>query len=469
MKLKTSKGTIIIVDSKPINKGGQGSVHKVLSPNGNPQIVAKLYFDNILQNKQAGGSSNSDALENKIKFMVKNNPFTIETHKIKDAFAWPIDLLYDNNNMFKGYLMPFIRDSLMLSQISSTFTLPHPWDGFHINNPGSFNTRLKICYNIAQAIEVIHASGFYTLIDLKGENIMLKQNGFISLIDLDSIQISQNNILLFQAEVNTPEFCPPEYHNGLVNYTSELISQSWDLFSLAVLFYLLLFNIHPFGGITYKRNPQYHTVDDFITHGIFAHGKKHSQLILAPPHKNYHQLLDASLQDMFNCCFEDGYNIPASRPTAGEWRTALLASIQKNAGKKINGGVNQPSKTQVKPKHKPNLHFNGIKLIPSNHLRKPIPLNTTLRLNYNPLKTPSPVKLRTHKCQSFSNLRLKKPVLRMKNVIKPVKQKISLNNRQNIVLHKPDFVLIHEYCNLQKVDRLLAKALVIIYFLVVFR
>ncbi|MDA3942087.1 MAG: hypothetical protein PF694_00945 [Bacteroidetes bacterium] len=469
MKLKTSKGTIITVDSKYINKGGQGAVHKVLTPARSPLNVAKLYFDHILQNRKAGGVKYSDTLEKKIGFMVQNNPFLNEPQKIKDAFAWPIDLLYDNNNSFKGYLMPFVQHSLTLSQIIASSTLLHPWDSFHINNPGSFNTRLKICYNIAQAIEVIHASGFYTLIDLKGENMMLRQNGFISLIDLDSIQISQNNKLLFQAEVITSEFCPPEHHNGLVDYNADLIKQSWDLFSLAVLFYKLLFNIHPFGGLTHKKKPEYHTVDDFITKGIFAHGNNRNQISLAPPHGNFHQLLDQSLQDMFLLCFEKGYKNAALRPSAAEWKKAWLASIQKNAGKKINGGINQPVRTNVQPKAKPNPLFNGNKLVPADQLNKPMLLKTTIGLNKKKKKSTSPVNLGTLINQPISKLRITQNVLQLNQLKKIDKHIVSLNNAQYIILQKPTLDLIHIKSNMQKTDKSFFKALVIIFFLIVFQ
>lgn len=469
MKLKTSKGTIIIAESKFISKGGQGSVHKVLSPGGNPQQVVKLYFPDFLKKTKPGGRLYSDILEEKISFMVNNNPFTNVAQKIKDAFAWPVDLLYDDKNNFKGYLMPFVKDSLTLSQINSFTPLPSPWNGFQLNNPGSYNTRLKICYNIAQAIEMFHASGFYTLVDLKADNIMLRKNGFISLIDLDSIQISQNNTQLFQAEVVTPEFCPPEHHNKLVDFSAEPINQSWDLFSLAVLFYKLLFNIHPFGGLTHKRKPEYHTDADFISKGIFAHGKYRNQISLAPPHSNFHQLLDQSLQELFQDCFDKGHKTPSLRPSASEWRTALLASIQLNAGKKINGGINQPVRTIVLPKAKPNPLFNGNKLVPADQLNKPMLLKTTIGLNKKKKKSTSPVNLRTPVNQPISTLRMTQKVLNLKQPVKIAKHAASLINRKNIVLQKPNMELIYDTNKMQKTENILAKALVIIFFLLVFQ
>lgn len=466
MKLKTSKGTIITVENTFISKGGQGAVHKVWSPAGSPQNVAKLYFDNILKKSKAGGVKYSEAIEKKIRFMVQNNPFINESQKIKDAFAWPIDLLYDNNNCFKGYLMPLIENSITLSQIMTTSRLSQPWDKFQINNPGSFNIRLKICYNIAQAIEVIHASGFYTLIDLKGENMMLRQNGFISLIDLDSIQISQNDKLLFQAEMVTAEFCPPEYHKGLVDYSAHLIEQSWDLFSLAVLFYKLLFNIHPFGGLTHNKKPKYHTVDDFITNGVFAHGKNHKQISLAPPHYNFHKLLDQPLQDMFLLCFEKGFKNASLRPSAAEWKKAWLTSIHNNAGKKINGGLNQPA-AAVKPRVKTNPYFNQYKLFPADQLKKPIPLKTTISLNTKPINCFSPCHLRTYINQTTAKLRVRQKVLLMNQSIKLSKHTASINNRQFILLQNPDLDAISYNDGLQYTEKMIAKALVIFCLVVI--
>lgn len=469
MKLKTSKGTIIIAESKFISKGGQGSVHKVLSPGGNPQQVVKLYFPDFLKKTKPGGRLYSDILEEKISFMVNNNPFTNVAQKIKDAFAWPVDLLYDDNNNFTGYLMPFVKDSLTLSQINSFTPLPSPWNGFQLNNPGSYNTRLKVCYNIAQAIEMFHASGFYTLVDLKADNIMLRKNGFISLIDLDSIQISQNNTQLFQAEVVTPEFCPPEHHNKLVDFSAEPINQSWDLFSLAVLFYKLLFNIHPFGGLTHKRKPEYHTDADFISKGIFAHGKYRNQISLAPPHSNFHQLLDQSLQELFQDCFDKGHKTPSLRPSASKWRTALLASIQLNAGKKINGGINQPVGITIQSRAKPNPLFNGNKLIPADQLNEPTILNPIVCLTKRTIKCAFPSILSIHINQPISTLRIKQIACSLMHPKITVNHSVSLIIRNNLVLRNPAASLVHGKSKPQKAEKLILKALVIVYFLVVFQ
>ncbi|NVO03649.1 MAG: hypothetical protein HXX09_13215 [Bacteroidetes bacterium] len=364
MKLKTGKGNIIEVDDTPLAKGGQAGIHKTISPTMNPPVVAKIFFDKAFLDKTTGNVDTKKVkyLKDRLEYMVNNNPFINSKQKLQEAFAWPVDLLFDLNNEFKGFLLPFLDQSIDLIKILSGKKLPAQWDKFEIQHPDSYNSRIKVCYNLSQALAEMHSGGTYTIVDLKGENIMLKDNGFISMIDLDSIQISQNNKVLFHAEVHTPDFSPPEFHKNLLNYKTDFVEETWDRFSFAALAYLILFKVHPFSGMTHLTNPSIHSMDDFIVNGLFAHGSQKNSLALAPPHYNYDTLLSDDLKDLFYRCFEDGHQDPKKRPTAVEWRDTFLKEINKNKNTNISAGSNQPASYVPAPQNT----FNQIPVNPTN-------------------------------------------------------------------------------------------------------
>ena len=71
--------------------------------------------------------------------------------------------------------------------------------------------RYKIIHNICSVIQYLHQDGHYVIGDIKPENILMTVNAGISLVDVDSIQITENGKLLFANEASTPEYCPPEF------------------------------------------------------------------------------------------------------------------------------------------------------------------------------------------------------------------------------------------------------------------
>lgn len=152
MKIKRGNGSVIEIEDNPIAKGGQGSIHKIISPYYTKPLVSKLYFDTLKHAKIGSKNKKVESIKKRVEFMVQNNPFINSPNEIKEAFIWPIDTLYDLNNNFIGFLMPFINQSIELTKITINTILPTPWDKFQISNKDSYNVRLKVCYNVAQAI-----------------------------------------------------------------------------------------------------------------------------------------------------------------------------------------------------------------------------------------------------------------------------------------------------------------------------
>ena len=105
MGYKNLSNQKIHIDDKEITSGGQGAIHKVTNSNS----VAKIYKD--LDNLKR------DKLDEKIRFMIANPPFDSSTpQEIRDYIIWSTDVLYDRRG-FVGFVMPFVKDSIELSNL----------------------------------------------------------------------------------------------------------------------------------------------------------------------------------------------------------------------------------------------------------------------------------------------------------------------------------------------------------------
>jgi hypothetical protein len=194
------------------------------------------------------------------------------------------------------------------------------WDKFAFSQPNSQITRLKIAHNICAAIAAIHEKEDYVLVDLKPVNIKITSKGLISIIDLDSIQVTEKSKVLFASKVTTPEYSPPEVSQ---NQTEK--NESWDRFSLAIIIYRILVGIHPFSG---SLKPPYDKVtvyEDLIKNGFYPHGKNRTQFaVINNTHNNLLNYPD-SVIDMFKKAFDTFLTQPNKRPSAVEWCNAIIA------------------------------------------------------------------------------------------------------------------------------------------------
>jgi len=103
--------------------------------------------------------------------------------------------------------------------------LSKEWNKFSFQTPGSIEARLKLCFNISAALSQIHSFGSYVLVDMKPDNVIVKPDGLISIIDIDSTEILKNNTLLFPAQVATPEYTPPEYYTSIKDIEKNVIDE----------------------------------------------------------------------------------------------------------------------------------------------------------------------------------------------------------------------------------------------------
>ncbi len=344
---KNKDGLLIKLSPNPIaTPGGEGAIYDVLN-DLDIVLVAKIYHTPQIATERQG----------KIEFMVANSPIQDTSEEIQNAIVWPVEALYENER-FVGFTMPKVEGAITLKSL----TLPQnpskkygvQWAKFDHNQRGSHARRLAIVYNLANAVHTIHQKGNYVIVDLKPENVFVKSNGNIALIDLDSIQINNPNVR-FPAKVYTEEFAPPELHKGLVNHKGGTVDATWDYFSFAVIAYELLFGLHPFQA----SHQKYTTRPELIKLGYFVHGNKANKLHVIPPvHRNYTKL-SAPLQQLFHQTLEQGHLQTSLRANMNEWTNCVYPLL--NTATTLNTQIvlapTKRKKTIAKPNKKTTDHW----------------------------------------------------------------------------------------------------------------
>jgi len=201
ISLRNSKNQNIVIADEPFSAGGEGQVHKILMPANLQNLCVKIYFPQHRNMEK----------EQKIKFMVNNPPTNIFTNTY--LVCWPVDAVYSGSS-FLGFMMPLaFPNSILMYELTTPKikkSLPAIWQKFNRTSSTNILTRLKICVNIAIPIHQIHSLNKYVLVDMKPQNILVTPDGKIAIIDLDSLQISNNGKVIFHAKVATPEYAPPE-------------------------------------------------------------------------------------------------------------------------------------------------------------------------------------------------------------------------------------------------------------------
>jgi len=332
LTIKTSLGRTIKVEDKPFAKGGEGEVHRIISPTNSRECV-KIYFQ----------KEKSQEKENKIAYMAKNPPPNLRSNN--HIICWPTEVAYIGNN-FVGFTMPLaFDDSIELYQLCTgklKSNLPPKWRSkFDIHSNTGIKSRLKLCTNLSSAIHSVHLLNDYVLVDLKPRNVLVTTDGRISLIDCDSIQITRNGRRMFSAKVATPEYVPPE--GNIINPSKNIVPQTWDRFSMAIMFYEVIFGIHPYTASFNGRFENSTTLDSNIKNGLFVHGNNKSYVSAMPPlHENY-SIIPNSLKELFNRAFNRGHNRPNLRPTAEEWGITLFKELK-------NGKLKFKPKLKTNPK-----------------------------------------------------------------------------------------------------------------------
>ena len=294
----------------PISKGGEGAVYRIPSL---PKYCAKIYHQEKRDIER----------QRKLEFMVNHAPKDLITPNY--IICWPTKLIFDKQGKFLGFVMPLAFDNSILCynicRMKVSRDLSGIWNSCYDRNTkkGLIN-RLKILVNIAIPVHAIHQLNKYVLVDFKPQNKLITENGKISIIDLDSVQI-QDGTTKFYCPVATPDYLPPELQHD-PQLGKRILSTSCDLFALAVIYYQVLYGLHPF-TVTAK-DPGITELRELIAHDLFPYGSFYHKVAVIPkPHQKF-KFLPIQIQQLFKQALG---HVPNQRPSAEEWGKTIFTFI----------------------------------------------------------------------------------------------------------------------------------------------
>lgn len=337
-------GAQIIVADSVIASGAEGEVRNIVSPKNYKDSCVKIYYIN----------KRSAERERKLSFMVDNPPGNVRGKGY--LIAWPLDLVYNENREFIGFVMPLAdsgsKELVYLTSTKISNKLSQEWhERFdRTNGKKSVMSRLKLMKNIAIPLYLLHNTGKYVLGDFKPQNVLVTYNGSIILTDLDSIQITEGQRVLFPLQASTDFYMPPECFTQAVGHDKTVsIQLSWDYFSIGVVFYQLLFGLHPY-VVTPKNisDDSSFEIPQNIAGNLFPFGDNADQIASYPKlHDNFLHL-PKDIQDLFKSAFSSD---PAKRPSSNTWGQVLHSEIMKH--KEDTSNVVSESTPSPKPKPDP--------------------------------------------------------------------------------------------------------------------
>ena len=374
MIVYTKERESITIDDSAFSSGGEGEVRSVkVGPARFKNVCVKIYYQKKRTKQQ----------ENKIDFMVANPPAKVEGRGY--MIGWPIATIYDKTSKFLGFVMPLApkgsKQLVNLTALKLNKKLDQVWFDKYDRAIGknAMIARLKLIKNISIPIHILHSTGKYVLKDFKPQNVLVTPTGSITIVDMDSVQITNNSKLLFPGTAATPEYVPMEYYtNNVGKNETDILYKSWDLFALGVVFYQLMFGLHPFIVTPWVlKDDSCNEISQNIAQGLFPFGSMAHKVRGYPDPHNKFNIIPANLQSLFKRAFD---TTPNSRPSAEEWGKTIHAIL---ATAKPDPNPKPVPKPQPRPQPSPRPNP-APKPQPSPH-PNPVPRPTPI-----PTPTPSP-------------------------------------------------------------------------------
>ena len=207
---------------------------------------------------------------------------------------------------------------------------------------GNWLNHLKVCLLLSRAVRRMHMAGLAHS-DLSYKNVLVDPSqGFACVIDVDGLVVPGK----YPPDVvGTPDFIAPEVvrtsHLPKEDPNRRLPRRETDLHALSVLIYMYLLYRHPL------RGSKVHDLDDeqrdevlsmgehalFVEHPTDASNRikvanaKPTELPWADTAKLPFSLTGPYLSQLFLQAFVAGLHDPALRPSANDWETALVKTV----------------------------------------------------------------------------------------------------------------------------------------------
>lgn len=206
---------------------------------------------------------------------------------------------------------------------------------------GNWQTHIKICLLIARGVRRMHSAGLAHS-DLSYKNVLVDpSNGHACIIDVDGLVVPGR---YSPDVVGTPDFIAPEVlmtsHLAKDDPHRRLPRRETDQHALAVLIYMYLLYRHPLRGS--KCHDSDPIRDELLSMGQKAlfveHPSDHSNRIKVAGAQNWelpwadtaripYTVTGPYLSELFRKAFIQGLHSPAERPTANDWETALVKTV----------------------------------------------------------------------------------------------------------------------------------------------
>ncbi len=279
-----------------LGSGGQGSVY-TLDIAGR-RMALKWYHPQV--------AAIDTTLRKRISSMVARRP-------PDDNFLWPSDLAEISGIASFGYVMPLVSPDRR--PLADFFAAPPRGV-----NPG-LDVRANACFDIASRFQRLHAEGYcYQDVNFGGFFVDAER-GTVQICDADNIAV--------EGEVGgvygTRKFMAPE-----VVRREAMPSTATDLYSMAVLFFYILFNWHPLDG---RREAGARIVDSALEAQLYGYSPR---FLFDPnsdengPVAGTHDWVVARwaamtdrVRALFVRAFTGGLSRVADRPVESEWRGAM--------------------------------------------------------------------------------------------------------------------------------------------------
>lgn len=313
MDAYTLLGKRITLQEPAIKSGGEGAVYNILGYNN---VVAKIYLS----------KADAKERENKIREMSRlSKTLDFKNTHILDDIAWPLAPLFNKAKEFIGFGM---------SRITAKFDLDDIYSLSQKTNAGmNTDEKIRTLISLCTVVEKLHSCG-QVFGDFNPNNIKIDNNCNVKFVDSDSYHFSAGKSV-YPCVVCAPGYVAPElmkkckgttyseyFAKGGVTFTKET-----DNFSLAIHCFRMLMNgCHPFTCKKHTKNvgsTPAPSIDKRVEKGESPFFVNISDFTI-PDWAPDITCLPIYIRGLFERAFVAGHTNPYARPSATEWKTALL-------------------------------------------------------------------------------------------------------------------------------------------------
>lgn len=287
------------LSGSPLGFGGQARVYALA---GDPTRVVKIYR-----------TPSEERAKRLLNMLQAHRPedFVVGADR-HPVLVWPSALVHNADGKTVGYVMRRVGPPEQLP----LFTLFSPRQRAANFPDASWRFLVGVARNLAGLVRQLHRQGL-VVGDLSHNNLMVSTDGFVTLLDCDSIQFRHNG-KFFPCVTSTMEYAAPEIQLDI----NAPRSTATDDFTLAVLVCrLLTAGDHPFMGHPVVPVSEDPSPGENIRLGLSY--LAHPFAVRVPPETVDAQIMSPAIATLARQAFGPGIQNPTRRPSAAKWHETL--------------------------------------------------------------------------------------------------------------------------------------------------